>query len=42
MVIPTGLPETQQLILVEKDLTGHVTTRNILPVRFAQLEAESG
>jgi protein-L-isoaspartate(D-aspartate) O-methyltransferase len=43
MVIPTGLPEAQQLILVEKDSNGRVKTKEILPVRFSQLEiAESG
>ena len=38
MVIPTGLPEAQQLILVEKDSNGRVKTKEILPVRFSQLE----
>jgi protein-L-isoaspartate(D-aspartate) O-methyltransferase len=38
MVIPAGLPDTQQLILVEKDRHGTVTTKEILPVRFSQLE----
>ncbi|HSD61819.1 MAG TPA: protein-L-isoaspartate(D-aspartate) O-methyltransferase [Burkholderiales bacterium] len=38
MVIPAGLPDHQQLILVEKDSGGRVTTREILPVRFSQLE----
>jgi protein-L-isoaspartate(D-aspartate) O-methyltransferase len=38
MVIPAGLPDTQQLILVEKDRHGRVTTKEILPVRFSQLE----
>jgi protein-L-isoaspartate(D-aspartate) O-methyltransferase len=38
MVIPAGLPDHQQLILVEKDGSGRVTTREILPVRFSQLE----
>jgi protein-L-isoaspartate(D-aspartate) O-methyltransferase len=38
MAIPTGLPEDQQLVLVEKDTSGKVTTRQVLPVRFSQLE----
>ena len=38
MAIPTGLPEDQQLVLVEKDRSGSVTTRQMLPVRFSQLE----
>jgi protein-L-isoaspartate(D-aspartate) O-methyltransferase len=38
MVIPAGLPEAQQLILVEKDSNGKVMTKEILPVRFSQLE----
>ena len=38
MVIPAGLPDAQQLILIEKDNHGSVTTKEILPVRFSQLE----
>jgi protein-L-isoaspartate(D-aspartate) O-methyltransferase len=38
MVIPAGLPEAQQLILVQKDAAGAVTTREVLPVRFSVLE----
>jgi protein-L-isoaspartate(D-aspartate) O-methyltransferase len=38
MVIPTGLQDAQQLILVAKDGNGRVTMRQILPVRFSQLE----
>jgi protein-L-isoaspartate(D-aspartate) O-methyltransferase len=38
MVIPAGLPDSQQLIVVDKDRSGKVTTREILPVRFSQLE----
>jgi protein-L-isoaspartate(D-aspartate) O-methyltransferase len=38
MVIPAGLPEAQQLLLVEKDKKGKVTTKEVLPVRFSQLE----
>jgi protein-L-isoaspartate(D-aspartate) O-methyltransferase len=38
MVIPAGLPDAQQLLLVNKDGNGRVTTKEILPVRFSQLE----
>jgi len=38
MVIPAGLPDAQQLVLVEKDSNGRVTTKEILQVRFSQLE----
>jgi protein-L-isoaspartate(D-aspartate) O-methyltransferase len=38
MVIPAGLPDVQQLVLVEKNGNGKVTTREILQVRFSQLE----
>ncbi|HEY7663434.1 MAG TPA: protein-L-isoaspartate(D-aspartate) O-methyltransferase [Xanthobacteraceae bacterium] len=38
MVVPAGLPDAQQLVLVEKDADGRVATREILPVRFSQLE----
>jgi protein-L-isoaspartate(D-aspartate) O-methyltransferase len=42
MVIPAGLPDAQQLILLEKDGGGRVTTKEILPVRFSQLEDDVG
>ena len=38
MVIPTGLAGSQQLMLVEKDPGGALKTREVLPVRFSQLE----
>lgn len=42
MIIPAGLSDNQQLILVEKSASGRLSTREILPVRFSQLEgAES-
>jgi len=38
MVIPVGGSFLfQNLVLVEKDKTGHITTRNLLPVRFVPL-----
>jgi protein-L-isoaspartate(D-aspartate) O-methyltransferase len=38
MVVPAGLPDAQQLVLVEKDGNGRVTMREILHVLFSQLE----
>lgn len=38
MVIPAGLPDSQQLILVEKNTDGRLATKELLPVRFSQLE----
>ena len=38
MVIPAGLPDEQQLILLEKDAGGTVSTREIFAVRFSSLE----
>jgi protein-L-isoaspartate(D-aspartate) O-methyltransferase len=43
MVIPAGLPESQQLIVVEKDASGSLSTRDVFQVIFSSLEdAESG
>jgi protein-L-isoaspartate(D-aspartate) O-methyltransferase len=43
MVLPAGLPDAQQLLLVDKDRNGRITTKEILQVRFSQLEgAELG
>lgn len=43
MVIPTGLPEAQQLVLATRDQDGRLTIKEILPVRFSRLEGgESG
>jgi protein-L-isoaspartate(D-aspartate) O-methyltransferase len=41
MVIPAGLSESQQLMLVEKHQDGTLATTEILPVRFSQLEGQS-
>ena len=38
MAIPAGLPDAQQLLLVLKAADGMVTTKEMLPVRFSQLE----
>lgn len=39
MVIPAGLPDAQQLLLVTKDRDETITLREVLPVRFSALEA---
>ena len=38
MVVPAGLTDGQQLTLVEKDASGAVSTREVLPVRFSLFE----
>jgi protein-L-isoaspartate(D-aspartate) O-methyltransferase len=38
LVIPAGLPDEQQLLLIEKDAGGLASTREIFPVRFSVLE----
>lgn len=38
MVVPTGLPESQNLTLVQKSPDGKVAVTEILPVRFALME----
>ena len=38
MVVPAGLPDSQQLLLLEKDADDSVSTREILPVSFSLLE----
>ena len=38
MVIPAGLPDEQQLLLVTKGPDSRITTREVLPVRFSVLE----
>src|SRR6476469_7608590 len=38
MVIPAGLPNAQQLMLVDKDADGRVAMSEVLPVQFSQLE----
>jgi protein-L-isoaspartate(D-aspartate) O-methyltransferase len=42
MVIPSGIPDQQQLILVEKTKEGRISTREILAVRFSELEEPTG
>jgi protein-L-isoaspartate(D-aspartate) O-methyltransferase len=38
MVIPVGLPDAQQLVVVDKDLDGRVTTKETMQVLFSLLE----
>ena len=38
MVIPTGIPDRQALVLVEKSASGQLSTREVLAVRFSELE----
>jgi protein-L-isoaspartate(D-aspartate) O-methyltransferase len=42
MVLPTGIPDRQQLMLVEKSQQGRISTREILAVRFSELEEPAG
>lgn len=39
MVVPAGLPESQQLTLVEKDADGRIRLTEMLPVGFAPMES---
>jgi protein-L-isoaspartate(D-aspartate) O-methyltransferase len=38
MIIPTGIPDKQALTLVERSAAGRLSTRDVLPVRFSELE----
>jgi protein-L-isoaspartate(D-aspartate) O-methyltransferase len=38
MVIPTGIPDKQALMLVERSASGQLSTREVLPVRFSELD----
>ncbi len=38
MVLPAGLADAQQLMLIEKDANGSMTSREVLPVRFSEME----
>jgi len=42
MIVPTGLVERQTLTLVEKSPAGKVSARDLLPVRFSELEEPEG
>src|ERR1700722_124643 len=38
MVIPVGLPDAQQLLVIDKDINGKVRTKEIMQVLFSLLE----
>jgi len=38
MIIPAGLADDQKLIMVNKDSDGRISTRDVMAVRFSQLE----
>ena len=38
MVIPVGLPNAQQLLVIDKDVNGKVRTKEIMQVLFSLLE----
>lgn len=38
MVVPTGMPDRQMLTLVTKDAAGSISIRELLPVRFSQMD----
>lgn len=42
MVIPTGIPEKQALTLIEKSAQGRLSARDVLPVRFSEMEEAGG
>lgn len=42
LVIPTGIPDRQQLVVLEKSADGKLGTREVLPVRFSELEDGEG
>ena len=42
LVIPTGIPDRQQLVVLEKSADGKLTTREVIPVRFSELEEGGG
>lgn len=39
MVVPAGIEEAQQLMVVDKDEDGRIEMREVLPVRFAPLQS---
>ena len=38
MVVPAGMADAQQLMVVDKDETERLKTREVMPVRFSALE----
>ena len=41
MILPAGLKDAQQLLLIEKSNAGRITTQEILPVRFSSFTSPS-
>ncbi|MGH8488659.1 MAG: hypothetical protein ACREXS_07325, partial [Gammaproteobacteria bacterium] len=41
MVIPAGLADAQKLIVVVRDPAGSLSTKEMLPVRFSELESDA-
>jgi protein-L-isoaspartate O-methyltransferase len=41
MVIPVGLPDAQQLAVVDKDINGRIRTKEIMRVKFSLLDEGS-
>jgi protein-L-isoaspartate(D-aspartate) O-methyltransferase len=42
MVLPAGIEDAQQLMVVDKDAGGRIATREVLAVRFSALETYDG
>jgi protein-L-isoaspartate(D-aspartate) O-methyltransferase len=42
LVIPCGIPDQQTLLVVQRDAAGRTTTREVLAVRFSELEEDTG
>lgn len=40
LVLPAGPVDAQQLMVVQRDLDGRLTSRTVLPVRFSELEEQ--
>ena len=38
MVVPAGMADAQQLMVIDKDETERLKTREVMPVRFSPLE----
>ena len=41
LVIPTGMADAQQLVLAVKGKDGKLTLKDVLPVRFSELEGRA-
>jgi len=38
MMVPAGMADAQQLMVIDKDKTERLKTREVMPVRFSPLE----